>query len=175
MRLSGTDTLDQGVTSRVILEFCKQHGLGAAIVHNERVVETVAGSPVLAWTVHEGHSWFYATPQVRRALQQRRLGAVTKLKKTQRPSSTPLASEWEPWAGELREGHFRADEEELPQIRLWFLDQGRQPSVLLKDSTRPRALLYRLTQTRDGQTGTVHIHGMPGHWEETQHLSLIHI
>jgi hypothetical protein len=63
----------------------------------------------------------------------------------------------------LREGHFRADEEELSVIRLWFLNQGRQPSVLLKDSTRPRALLYRLTQARDGQTGTVHIHGMPQH------------
>jgi hypothetical protein len=30
LRLSGSDTLDQGVTSRVILESCKQHGLGAA-------------------------------------------------------------------------------------------------------------------------------------------------
>ena len=67
MRLSGTDTVDQGVTSRVILEFCKQHGLGAAIVHNERVIETIAGSPVLAWTVHEAHCWFYSAPQVRRA------------------------------------------------------------------------------------------------------------
>jgi hypothetical protein len=168
MRLSGTDTLDQGTTSRVILEFCRQHGLGAAIVHNERVVETIAGTPVLAWTVHEGHCWFYSTPQVRRALQARRLGEATKLKKTQRPSSTPLASEWGPWAGELREGHFHVAEEELPQVRLWFLNQGRQPSVLLKDSTRPRALLYRMTQARDGQTGTVHIHGVPQHWEETQ-------
>ena len=84
-RLLGTDTIDQGVTSRVILEFCKQHGLGAAIVHNERVIETMAGTPVLAWTVHEGHSWFYSAPQVRRALQQRRLGAVTKLKKKTAP------------------------------------------------------------------------------------------
>jgi hypothetical protein len=80
-RLLGTDTIDQGVTSRVILQFCKQHGFGAAIVHNERVIETLAGKPVLAWTVHEGHSWFYSTPQVRRALQQRRLGEATKLKK----------------------------------------------------------------------------------------------
>jgi hypothetical protein len=36
LRLSGTDTIDQDVTARVILEFCRQHGLGAAIVHNER-------------------------------------------------------------------------------------------------------------------------------------------
>jgi hypothetical protein len=79
--LSGTDTLEQGVTSRVILDFCGRHGLGAAVVHNERVIETLVGKPVLAWTVHEGHSWFYATPQVRRALQQRRIGAAMKLTK----------------------------------------------------------------------------------------------
>ena len=53
-------------------------------------------------------------------------------------------------------------------MRLWFLNQGRAPQVLLKDSTRPRALLYRMTQARDGRTGTVHVHGMPQHWEETQ-------
>jgi hypothetical protein len=81
LRLTGTDTIEQGVTSRVILEFCRRHGLGAAIIHKERVIETLAGKPVLAWTVHEGHSWFYAAPQVRRALQQRRPGEVTKLTK----------------------------------------------------------------------------------------------
>jgi hypothetical protein len=85
LRLSGSDTVDQGVTSRVILEFCKQHGFGAAVVWNEKVIETMAGKPVLAWTVHEGHCWFYSTPQVRRALQQRRLGSVTKLNKKTAP------------------------------------------------------------------------------------------
>jgi hypothetical protein len=62
-RLLGTDTLEQGATSRVILEFCRQHGLGAAIVHNERVIETLPGKPILAWTVHEGHCYFYSTPK----------------------------------------------------------------------------------------------------------------
>jgi hypothetical protein len=93
LRSSGSDTVDQGVTSRVILEFCRQHGFGAAIVHNERVIETLAGKPVLAWTVHEGHSWFYSTPQVRRALQQRRLGEATKLnKKTAAQLDSPRKS-----------------------------------------------------------------------------------
>jgi hypothetical protein len=50
-RLLGTDTLEQGATSRVIIEFCRQHGLGAAVVHNERVIETLPGRPILAWTV----------------------------------------------------------------------------------------------------------------------------
>jgi hypothetical protein len=81
MRLSGSDTLDQGCSSRVILEFCKQHGFGAAVVWNEKVIETMAGKPVLAWTIHDSHCWFYSTPQVRRALQRRQLGAVTKLLK----------------------------------------------------------------------------------------------
>jgi hypothetical protein len=47
-RLLGADSLEQGVTSRVVLEFCKQHGLGAAVVHNERVIATMPGTPVLA-------------------------------------------------------------------------------------------------------------------------------
>jgi hypothetical protein len=68
-RMTGTDTLDQGCSSRLILEFCKQHGYGAAMMHNGRVLETLPGKPVLAWTVHEGHMFMYSTPQVRRALQ----------------------------------------------------------------------------------------------------------
>ena len=167
-RLTGTDTLEQGVTSRVILQFCREHGLGAAVVHNERVIETLPGKPVLAWTVHEGHCWFYSTPQVRRSLQQRRVGTVTKMRKVQKASATPLAAAWLPWAQKLEEGHYRVDEAELNDVRQWFLAQGRTPQVLMKDSSRPRALLYRMTQARDGTTGTVHIHGMPQHWEETQ-------
>jgi hypothetical protein len=56
LRLSGSDTVDQGVTSRVILEFCRQHGFGAAVVWNEKVIETMAGKPVPAWTLHESAS-----------------------------------------------------------------------------------------------------------------------
>ena len=55
LRLHGTDTLDQGCTSRVILEYCRERGYGAAVVHNEAVIETLPGKPVLAWTVHEAH------------------------------------------------------------------------------------------------------------------------
>ena len=53
------------MTSRVILQLCREHGLGAAVVHNERFIETLPGKPVLAWTVHEGHLYMYSTPQVR--------------------------------------------------------------------------------------------------------------
>jgi hypothetical protein len=141
-RMSGTDTLDQGCSSRLILEFCKQHGYGAAVVHNERVLETLPGKPVLAWTVHEGHMFMYSTPQVRGALQQRSIGSVKKMRKVQKASTTPLASSWLPWARNLEEGHYRLDEDELPEMRAWFLKQGRNPQLLMKDSSRPRVLLY---------------------------------
>ena len=55
LRLHGTDTLDQGCTSRVILDYCRERGYGAAVVHNEAVIEMLPGKPVLAWTVHEAH------------------------------------------------------------------------------------------------------------------------
>jgi hypothetical protein len=106
LRLHGTDSLDQGCTSPVILEWCRERGYGAAAVHNEQVLETLPGKPVLAWKVHADHCFFYQTPQVRRALQQRRTGAVTKLRKVQGASKTPLASEWKEWKGEIAEGHF---------------------------------------------------------------------
>jgi hypothetical protein len=53
-------------------------------------------------------------------------------------------------------------------VRKWFLRQGRNRQVLMKDSARPRAILYRMAQARDGRTGTIHIHRMPQHWEATQ-------
>jgi hypothetical protein len=53
-----------------------------------------------------------------------------------------------------------------PKLAFGFLKQGRQAQVLMKDSTRPRALLYPMTAARDGQTGSVHIHGMMQHWTE---------
>jgi hypothetical protein len=111
---------------------------------------------------------FYSTPQVRRSLQQRRVGAVTKMRKVQKASATPLTNTWLPWAQKLEEGHYRVEEEELPEARQWFLAQGRNLQVLMKDSILPRALLYRMTRDRDGATGTVHTHGMPQIWEATQ-------
>jgi hypothetical protein len=85
----------------------------------------------------DGAGWFYSAPQVRRALQQRRICAATKMKKVQRAVVTPRASEWVPWAQELRDGHVYVEEEDLPEARLWFLNQGRPAQVLLKDSPGP--------------------------------------
>ena len=57
-----------GCSPRMVLEYCRTNGLGCAVVHNESVIETLPGSPILAFTVHEGHSYFYRTPRVRQAL-----------------------------------------------------------------------------------------------------------
>ncbi|HSG20437.1 MAG TPA: hypothetical protein VLA31_06670, partial [Burkholderiaceae bacterium] len=152
----------------MILEFCRERGYGAAVVHNEQVIESLPGRPVLAWTVHEAHCWFYQTPQVRRALQQRRTGAATKLRKVQGCSKVPLASEWREWRGEIAEGHFFAPEEELPIIRGWFLSFGKPVKVLLKDTTRPRALVYQMRPRIDQVAGTCTVPGVPEKWEEIQ-------
>ena len=39
-----TDTWqEKGCTPRMVLEYCRMHELGAAVVHNEAVVEVLAG------------------------------------------------------------------------------------------------------------------------------------
>ena len=62
---------DRGATPRMILEFCKTNSYGCVVLHNEQVIETHAGTPALAFTVHEDHCWFYQDASVRRVLSKR--------------------------------------------------------------------------------------------------------
>ena len=137
------------------------NGLGCCIVHNEQVLETLPGFPILAFTVHEGHSYFYKSTRVRQALMARRTGEVTRLKKTQRASSTPITSEWKPWENELEAGHFFVDENDLDSVRAWFLDQGKHPKVMMKDKLQARGLLYNMTKRGEGKVGTCVVHSLP--------------
>ncbi len=89
--------------------------------------------------------------------------AVVRLKKDQRNTTTPPASEWQPWCRELVPGHYAVAEDSLPTERAWFLAQGKQPKVLLKSETSPRALLYNCTKRVEGCTGTVYLHSFPEH------------
>ncbi len=150
-----------GCSPRMVLEYCRMNGLGCVIVHNEQVLETLPGFPILAFTVHEGHSYFYKSTRVRQALMARRTGEVTRLKKTQRASSTPITSEWKPWANELEAGHFFVDENDLDTVRAWFLDQGKHPKVMMKDKLQARGLLYNLTKRGEGKVGTCVVHSLP--------------
>ncbi len=104
---------EEGCTIEMIIAYTQMHGLGCCIVHNEQVLETRAGNPILAFTMHEGHLYFYKSPRVRQALMARRTGAVTRLKKTQGATRTPIAADWKPWANELEAGHFYVDENDL--------------------------------------------------------------
>ena len=44
------------------------HSLGCAVVHNNEVIETLAGRPALAFAVHENHAYFYSSKLVRNKL-----------------------------------------------------------------------------------------------------------
>ncbi len=52
----------------MVMEYCRMHALGCAIVHNESVLENLPGKPCLAFAVHAGHSYFYSTQQIARTL-----------------------------------------------------------------------------------------------------------
>ena len=97
----------------MVLEYCRMHSLGCAIVHNEAVIETLPGKPVLASTVHAGHSYFSGNQRVAKLLQIRRTTAVVRLRKEQRLSTTPVAAEWQPWGRKLVPGHYWVPEDGL--------------------------------------------------------------
>ena len=75
----------------MVLGYSRMNGLGCVVVQNEAVIETLPGHPILAFTVHEEHSYFHKTPRVRLALMRRRTGEVKRLKKAQRSATTPEA------------------------------------------------------------------------------------
>ncbi|MCP3866237.1 MAG: hypothetical protein GY695_24480, partial [Aestuariibacter sp.] len=119
------DWESRGCTPRMILAYCKQHGLGCAVVHNEQVIETLPGPTPLAFAVHGEHTYMYKDHAVCRRLQNRRTnGCAVRLRRAPRASATPDASEWLQWDGEIRPGHFRVEEEEITQVRAWFLERG---------------------------------------------------
>ena len=154
---------ERGVTPRMILEYCKAEHYGCCVVHNEQVIENLPGHPVLAFTVHEDHCYFYSGAAARTALSKRRVEATIRLRKAQRPVQTPPAAEWEPWKGELRPGHFRVEEETISTVRGELMEKGVFPKVLMKDAGRIRALVCRLGKE------TCTIHALPEDWGHVAH------
>ena len=117
------------------------------------------GELVLAWTVHEGHTYLYSSSQVRRSLLRKRPGGVMKLKKAQAATTTPPVPEWKEWTGEIVAGHYVAPEEDSPTLRAWFLSFGKKSKVLLKGECRLRALLYHMIPRLGEAESLVHIYG----------------
>ena len=129
----------------MILEFCKKHSFGYVVLHNEEVIETHAGSPILAFTVHEDHCWFYQDASVRRALSKRNPNTA-QMRKAQRPSQTPPASEWKPFQDDIVQGHFWTWDDDISKARARMLEKGISPKVILKDETRIRTLIVHLSK-----------------------------
>ena len=71
---------ERGITPRMVLEFCRMNKLACAVVHNQEVIETLAGDrPILTYCVHENHCYFYSCPVAPRSLLARRVGAIARL------------------------------------------------------------------------------------------------
>jgi hypothetical protein len=157
---------ERGCTPSMLLEFCKLRAIGCVILHNEAVVETLVGPSPLAFVVHENHCYLYSCIRVRKALMHRGAVPGLKLKKQQRASTTPALSEWLPWGGAIAPGHYFCEEDQLDELRAWFMNRNRHPRVLLKDSTTARALSYSCAQHLDGCVGLLMIHGLPEHCAE---------
>jgi hypothetical protein len=49
----------EGVTPNMVLEFCRNNDYGCVLVHNESIITTLPGAPILAFTCHEDHCFFY--------------------------------------------------------------------------------------------------------------------
>ena len=157
--------IDKGCTANMVLGYAKMHGLSAVVVHNEQVIETIPGKrPILAFTVHENHCYFYESKAVCTALASRKKGGVTRLKKEQKQSTTPSYQDWKQFNNEIAPGHYKVSEEEIDQVRGWLLSQGKHPRVLMKDALRTKSLILRLAKSEGG--GQMHIHGVPEEADE---------
>ena len=151
---------ENGCTSRMIFEYARLTGRGAALLHGERSIEVLAGKNPLVWTVVGSHAYFYGCPKVRRQLMNRRHADFQRIRRECRESTTPDASEWLSFAYPPRPGHYWVDEGEIDATRARFLEDGRQPKVTLKDETRTRSLCYKFTKV-DGEQGACVVHSMP--------------
>lgn len=153
----GRDNWENGATARMIMEFCKKRGFGCVVVHCEEVIETLQGSPILAFTIHEDHAYFYKDLAVRKALARRNGEMTARMRKVQKQSQTPPAAEWEEFNGEIRPGHFWVFEDSIASVRASLLQQGRNPKVVMKDEIRIRTLICKL------RNETCQIHSLPEH------------
>ena len=148
----------------MVLEYARMHDLGAAVIHNEQIIESIAGKrPVLAFAVHENHCYFYNDRGICNALVNRKKGGVQQLKKEQLQSTTPPYREWKRFEYEIRSGHFYCDENEIETVRSWCLSQGWHPRLQMKDAVRTKSLKLHLKKDN-----ICHIHGVPEEAPEIQ-------
>lgn len=169
--LYGTDSWrERGCTPRMVLEFARAQGLGACILHEDRVVSTLPGPLPLVCAVHENHCYFYECKKARRALMRRAEARPSeKLRREAKSSSkTPPFAEWLPWQGEFTPGHYWAPEEDMDAVRAQFLATGRHPRLVLKDEASARSLVYTCSRRDAGLKGAITVHSVPERAQEIQ-------
>ena len=158
---------DKGCTPRMVIEFCKQRNMGACIMHNGNVLESLAGQNPIVAALHENHLYFYKAMKTRNKLmtwktqdEKYKHGRGIKLKRDHMPNATtPAASEWRPFAHKIEPGHFYTTEEDIATVRAWFLESRRCPRIALKDMNAIRSLTYNCTKI-DTVKGSMTIHAM---------------
>ena len=152
---------EEGCTPRMVLGYARMHCLGCCVLHAGRVIESIPGTPILAFSIHEDHFYFYGSKKTCRILLLgKKSGQTPHLKKEYKATSAPF-SEWTAWQYEIADGHFHTSEEELPKVRAWFLSKNRRPRVVLKDEWKPKSLIYDMHRGVDGVEGRCFIHSVP--------------
>lgn len=145
----------QGCTSKMIFEYARQQDLGAVCLHNDTVIETLAGRRPLTFAVLGAHAYFYDNPQVARMLAKRRPHDFERLKREPAQTKAPDASEWIPLP-DLREGlpdagFYYVPASEIDTVRGQFLSTGRHPKCILRDVHVTKALKYTFVRGKDLQ------------------------
>ena len=149
-----------GITSVQIMEFLQDKGVPYHCFAEEHFVWTCAEPqhPGVAWTVHDGHAWFYRHG---RALEKWRPATcqANKALKGEHETETPPISEWQVWQNEPAVGYFWTVD--LRAARRQLLESGRSPKVSLKSLCSWAALRYRCVQAVDGCSGWCVIRELP--------------
>ncbi|MEY2711040.1 MAG: hypothetical protein RL487_823 [Actinomycetota bacterium] len=150
-----------GVSSSQVVQLCGEVFrrpcwvvLGHALVHAYRPPGVRPHHKGLAWAIVGSHMYMY-----------RDCRTVCQLKVTEpsRPLRKSLPREpapqdvvaWVPWRGEFEAGHYYAND--LDQVRVEFLETGRNPRVTMLSASQIAKLTYVLTP-HDGGEGEVVVH-----------------
>ena len=93
------------------------------MLHEDKVVSTLAGPNALVCAIHENHCYFYECKKARRALMNRTPLKSEKIRREAESSKTPAFCNWTPWPGVSRmaPGHFYVEESELDTVRASLL------------------------------------------------------
>ena len=128
-KLYGVETwTEKSATPRMVIEFAKGRKLGACILHNGNVLETLPGNNrSLVAALHGNHLYSYSG-RARTKLMNwktndpRKDGTKTKIRREHQENATSTpAQEWLPFKYEVEPGHYYTTEEQMAVIRAWFL------------------------------------------------------